>query len=232
MSQVTVGALGRNSLYGVVAQVWRIGSRFVLTPLIIAQMGLEGYGVWTLLFTIFAYVTIIDTSFGVAYSKFTAEYDAKRDYRGLAQIIGSGMTLVGLAAVGGLSVLWLGHVPILRTLGVPQAMLSQASQALLLLSACVLMQMSIGCVFQVLPGLQRMDLQHKLGIVGSVVEFAVSIFLLYRGWELLGLAVGYVCGQVTSTVAPRTPSCSVARKTRFRRSRWYSPGPRTAGEYC
>lgn len=32
MAQVTARALGRSSLYGLVAQIWRIGSRLVLTP--------------------------------------------------------------------------------------------------------------------------------------------------------------------------------------------------------
>ncbi len=79
MAQVTARALGRRSLYGLVAQIWRIGSGFVLTALIIARIGLEGYGVWTLLFSLCAYATVVDKTFSTAFSKFAAEYDAKRD---------------------------------------------------------------------------------------------------------------------------------------------------------
>ena len=48
MAQVTAKSSARNSVYALVAQVWRIASRFLLTPLIIAKLGLEGYGVWML----------------------------------------------------------------------------------------------------------------------------------------------------------------------------------------
>ncbi|UCG16674.1 MAG: oligosaccharide flippase family protein [Phycisphaerales bacterium] len=199
MAQVTIRSLGRSSAYGAIAQIWHIGSRFVLTPLIIAKLGLEGYGVWTLLFTLCAYVSVINTSFGISYSKFTAEYDAKRDYRSLAQILGSGMMLIGSIAVVALTVLWLCRLPILRTLRVPHDMLPQAGDALLVVSVCVLVRMSVGCVFQVLAGLQRLDLQYKMQILASGIEFVVSIVLLYRGWHLLALALGHLCGQLGGT---------------------------------
>ena len=199
MAEVSVRTLGRNSAYGLVAQLWRMGSRFILTPLIIAQIDLEGYGVWVLLFSLCAYVNVVDTTFSIAYSKLTAECDAKRDYRALGLIIGSGMAFVGSIAALALAVVWLFHVPILKTLGVPDAALSQAGSALLLVMVCVLMRMGAGCVFQVLAGLQRLDLRYKLGILASVIEFVISVVLLLLGWGLLGLAVGHFCGQVVAT---------------------------------
>ncbi len=201
MAEVTVKSLGRSAAYGVVAQVWRIGSRFVLTPLILSRIGLDGYGVWTLLFTLCAYVNLVDATFSIAYSKFTAEYDAKGDYRTLAQIIGSGMAFVGGIGAVVLTLLWLWHAPILNGLGVPAEMVPQAGQALLIVSACVLMRMCAGCVFQVLAGLQRLDLRYKLGILASAIEFGVSIVLLYAGHGLLALALGHLAGQVVATAA-------------------------------
>lgn len=197
--RVTVKSLARNSAYSLVAQVWRIGSRFVMTPLIIAKLGLAGYGTWTLLFVICAYVGVIDVNFGLAYNKFTAEYDAKRDYDRLAQIIGAGMAFVGSIAAVALTGVWLFRAAILHVLGVPEAMIPQAGYALLVVSMCLLMQMSVGCVFPILDGLQRLDLRQKIAILASVIEFIVSIVLLYRGWELLALAVGHFCGQIVST---------------------------------
>ncbi|MFQ5592127.1 MAG: lipopolysaccharide biosynthesis protein [Phycisphaerae bacterium] len=199
MAEITARGLARNSAYALVAQLWRVGSRFILTPLIIAKIGLDGYGVWTLLFVICAYVTAIDVNFGVAYSKYTAEYDAKRDYDRLAQIVGSGMTLIGSIAAVALTVIWFFRAPILRTLGVPAEMLEQAGQALLLVSICVVMRMSIGCVFSIVAGLQRIDIRYKLSILAAAIEFIITIVLLIRGWKLLALAFGHFCGQVVST---------------------------------
>lgn len=199
-NSITVKSLARNSTYTMIAQIWRMGSRFILTPVIITYLGWEGYGVWTLLLAICACVSVIDVNFGVAYNKFTAEYDAKQEFGHLAQIIGAGMILVGSIAAVALTVLWLLRAPVLSTLGVPESMVPQAGQALLVISACVLMRMSVGCVFPMLDGLQRLDLRQKITIVTSIIEFVISIVLLYRGWELMALAVGYFCGQVVGTV--------------------------------
>jgi len=200
MTQVTGRTLARNSLFAVIEQVWRIGSRIILTPLIISRLGLEGYGVWALLFTICAYVNAVDVNFGVAYNKLAAEHDARGDYRRLSEILGAGMTLVGLIALVALGSIWLARYPILRLFNVPEPMLIDAGQALLGVSVCVMLRMSLGCAFPVLQGLQRTDLRNILSITASAIEFTVTIVLLLRGWKLLGLAVGHMVGQITSTL--------------------------------
>lgn len=201
MANVTAKGFGRNTLYGVLAQVWRIGSRIVLTPLIIAKIGLEGYGTWTLLFTLCAYAAVVDRTFSTAYGKFTAEFDAKGEYRSLAQVISSGVAFVTVLSATALAVVWLFRSPILRGLGVPDAMVPQAGRALLVVLVAVSLRMSLGYVLQVLAGLQRMDLQYKLGILASAVEFVTAIILLCLGWELLGLALGHLGGQVLAITA-------------------------------
>ncbi|MCB9867703.1 MAG: oligosaccharide flippase family protein [Phycisphaerales bacterium] len=201
MSEVTGRRLASNSLFAVIEQVWRIGSRIIITPMIIHRLGMDGYGVWTLLFTICAYVNAVDANFGVAYNKLAAEHDAHRDYARLSQILGAGMTLVGLIALVALSGIWLARMPILRFFSVPEPMLVDAGWALLVVSACVVLRMSVGCAFPVLQGLQRTDLRNVLSIAASAIEFVVSIVLLLRGWKLLGLAMGHMCGQVTTTIA-------------------------------
>ncbi len=200
MAEVTGRVLARNSVFAFAAQMWRIGSRFILTPIILLAVGVEGYGTWTLMFSICAYVNVIDTNFGVAYTKFTAEYDAKRDYERLATIIGSGMVLIGSIGAVAIAALWMLRREILHALNVTEPLMDDAAKALLLVSSAVFMRMSVGCVFQILTGLQRLDLRHKLAILASATEFVVAIILLYRGWGLVGLATGHVTGQVLTII--------------------------------
>lgn len=200
MAEVTVKSLSRNSIFAVVTQIWRIGTRLILTPLIISRMGMDGYGTWTLLFAVCAYVNLTETSFGLAYAKLTAEHDARGEHNMLSQIIASGVVLVGSIGLLGMLGLWLCREPLLLLFGVRWSSFVSAGNALMVVAFCVLMRMSVGCVFQVLAGLQRMDLHHKTVILSSAVEFAVSIFLIYRGWKLMGLAIGHLCGQLAATV--------------------------------
>ena len=203
MTDVNIRSLGRNSFYAGIMQVWQIGSRFVITPIIITKLGLSGYGAWTLIFSICAYISMLDTSFGFAYAKFTAEYDQKGDYRKLSRILGSGIALVSGFGLIGLIVLWFFRGSILGVLNVPHDLMSDAKTALMIVGFCFLLRISFGSVYQVLAGLQRLDLQYKLTILSSMIEFIISLVLLTIGYGLLALAIGNFFGQLTGMVSGR-----------------------------
>ena len=93
MAKVTGRALARSSGFGIGAEVWRILSRLILTPIIISKLGIAGYGTWTVLFSITAQFGVVKISFGAAYAKLTAEYDSKGDYHTLRSIISAGIVI-------------------------------------------------------------------------------------------------------------------------------------------
>ena len=201
MTAINIKTLGRSSLTGGVAQLWRILSRFILTPVIIAQIGMDGYGVWTLVFSVAAYVEMTNVSLGLAYTKFTAECVRHRRYDELTHIIGSGMSVVGSVAVVGLLLAWLFGEPLLEALNVPPHMVGDAAIALLIVTGMLLLRMTVGCTLEILAGLQRIDLTYRLYVLASIVDFAVTLPLLLMGWGLVGLAVGHAVGQITINIA-------------------------------
>ncbi len=200
MAQVSAKSLKRNSLFVAIAQMWRMGSRFLLTPLIIGKIGIEGYGTWVLLFSVCSYVGMFNTSVSAAYGKFTAEYDGKNDYKGLAEIITSGMVVIGGLGALGVSIVWLAREPLLRIFDVPAALIPSAYPSLAIISCALVMRMSAGSVFQILTGLQRTDLLYKLVIGASTIEFVIGLALLSKGWGLLALASAHLIGEFCSTV--------------------------------
>jgi len=199
MTKVTIGILARSGGYAGLASFWQIGSRVILTPLILGKIGLEGYGVWTLLFTLSGSVNIVGASFGLTYAKFTAEYAARDDYGRLNQLIGSALLLIGGFAAVALSAIVLARDPILAVLGVPLHLRAAAGTALILVALTVLLQMSIGGVTQIVAGLQRTDLRYKSAILSSVIYFGLALLLLNRGWGLYGLATSYLVGELIAT---------------------------------
>lgn len=201
LTEVSAKTLGVGTLYGIITQFWRIGSRFFLTPLVIAKIGIEGYGSWTLIFSLCSYISIMDIGFSLAYAKLTAEYDAKGEYVELSSIISSGIVFLGFfSSLAGL-VVWLFRETLLLTFGITEHLIHHAAIALGIVLICVVLRLSFGGVFHVLSGIQRIDLRYKLGILASTIEFVVTIVLLWQDLGLLALAIGYLCGQVLSTAA-------------------------------
>lgn len=201
MSAINIKTLSRSAITSGLAQLWRIASRLILTPLIISSIGMEGYGVWTLVFSVAAYVQMTNASFGLAYTKFTAECVSRRRYDELSHIIGSGMTGVGAIALLGLALAWWLGEPIMRWLEVPPAMVADAALALVIVLGVLVLRMTIGCSLEILAGLQRIDLNQRLNALSYLVEFLVSVPLLVAGYGIVGLAVGHALGQVLINVA-------------------------------
>lgn len=198
MSAVSVRALARGSAYVNAAQVWQMASRLVLTPIVIARLGLEGYGAWTLVFSLCSYAIALDVGAGWAYAKLTAELDERGNYSVLSDVLSSGLVLVGSAAALGLTAVWLAHAWILPILGVPQHLLHETERTLLVLSLAVAFEAWAGCALDVLAGLQRMDLKYRFIIFGSVVEFATALPLLLAGVGMMALPFGVLAGDAVS----------------------------------
>lgn len=198
MAKVDLKTLGRNSLVAALAEVWRVVSRFILTPIIIAFIGLEGYGVWTLVFSVAAYVSMANVSFGMAYTKFTAECVHHQQYDRLARIIGSGMVGIGTVALLGFGATLLWGEAIMLALQVPAEHAGDAATGLSIVVGTLMVRMTIGCAYEVLSGLQRMDLMSRVTVIASLIDMCVTIPLLYRGYGLVGLAIGHAVGYSTS----------------------------------
>lgn len=196
MAEVTTRTLARNTLAVNAGQLWQVLSRFVLTPLVLAKIGLEGYGTWALLFGLTSTVSMLQTSFGTAYGKITAERERREDWDGLAEAVTSGMLSVGAAGAAGFLALWALAPWYLPWLGVPVGDVEGAARALALVGAGIVLEMSLGGALRVLEGLQRTDLRVRIQVEGSVVDFAVALGLLYAGWGLLALATGFLVGRV------------------------------------
>lgn len=198
MSEVTVRGLARSSAYVNAAQFWQMGSRLILTPIVISSLGLEGYGAWTLVFSLCSYAVMVDAGAGWVYAKITADHDATGDYTALSELISSGAVLVGAFCTVFCVLLWAFQSPVLTALRVEPALIHEASRTLLILSIVVIVEASAGCVLDVLAGLQRMDLQHRFLLIGTTIEFATTLMLLRLHAGMIALPLGLLCGGVVS----------------------------------
>ncbi|MCX4240783.1 lipopolysaccharide biosynthesis protein [Paraliomyxa miuraensis] len=205
MTAIDIKTLGRSSITTGLVQLWRIASRLVLTPIIIGKLGWAGYGAWTLVFSVAAYVQMTNASFGLAYTKFTAEYVRHRRFDELTHIIGSGMAAVGSTAAVGLAIAWLVGEPLMAWLGVPTPLVADTSLALVIVLSVLVLRMTWGCTLEILGGLQRLDLTQRLNALGYLIEFLVTVPLLLWGpgrlGGIVGLAVGHATGQLVTNLA-------------------------------
>jgi O-antigen/teichoic acid export membrane protein len=198
MARVTFDGIGRAFAVGTLAEVWRTGSRIIITPIILSSIGFAGYGVWALVFALTAYVNLTNGGMGTAYTKFTAEYARQGEYERLREILGAGSAVVGSVALVAMVAAWLWGDELLAVINVPTELLADGHIALLVVLGAVFARMTLGISYDVLGGLQRNDLHQALTILASFIEFVITVPLLLLDYGLVGMAIGYLVGQLCS----------------------------------
>jgi O-antigen/teichoic acid export membrane protein len=169
-------ALGLEMLVGV-----------VMLPFNIAHLGQSAYGLWVLAASITAYFSMLDLGYGVAQVKFAAQYRARRDDRGLNEIVSTlffFFTLVGLAAlaVGALLAFNLEHL-----FNVAPEQAATGRKVLLIITAYVAVGFPMSVFGGVVNGFQRHFMNGSVAIVTTITVALVNVAVLLGGYGLVEL---------------------------------------------
>jgi O-antigen/teichoic acid export membrane protein len=127
---VSIGrAVGRNTLASLAARAASLLVWFALTPMLLARLGTDRFGFWSLLLALGGSVATIDLGLGVALNRFVAEGEGRGDLDGVRRTFVRAVVLqvalaLGFAVAGALL-----RAPILDALHVPAAWRPEAERA-------------------------------------------------------------------------------------------------------
>ena len=145
----------------------------VVLPFNVAHLGTSAYGLWILTGSVTAYFSVLDLGYGGALVKFVAQYRARRDYRGLNEILST--IFVVFAAFGVFTYL----VAIVVAVFLGRFFLLSPEQVhigrivLLITSLNVAAGTAFSVFGGVINGFQRFDLNNIVGTVSSIVTATV-----------------------------------------------------------
>jgi O-antigen/teichoic acid export membrane protein len=183
----------RSVVFGGLRYVFIAPIPFIMTPLILHRIGVEGYGTWAVFLAINGLTSLADLGLVGTLSKFVAEYYARQDFDALARLMGSGLALfLLLDLVIGVAVWCASQLLVARLFRggtTPNA-------ELVLLLRCFLIVIAANILSQlfasVTSGLQRLDLTHMVSAANVIMNAVFGGVLLLRGVGLRGLVYGYV----------------------------------------
>jgi O-antigen/teichoic acid export membrane protein len=161
----------------------------VMLPFNIAHLGQSAYGLWVLAASITAYFSMLDLGYGVAQVKFAAQYRARRDHRGLNEIVSTlffFFTLVGLAAmaVGALLAFNLE-----RLFNVTPDQADVGRKVLLIITAYVAVGFPFSVFGGIVNGFQRHFMNGSIAIATTIIVAVANVAVLLAGYGLVELVV-------------------------------------------
>jgi O-antigen/teichoic acid export membrane protein len=214
----------RNTVAQTAAYVTGYVLSFVLAPIMLAQLGLELFGVWAVTGAIATYAGLADLGIARSMERFVAVFHAARDRRKLRECFTFGLigaTVASASAV--LAAVFLAPV-IDRALDDPLG--REDMRAVLIATAIAFGSHTFRSVINSVPeGMQRMVPPAIATIVYAVVSFAVGVAALLisrdlvtyawanAGAAVLGVAIAFVSLRgVWTDVALRRPSRALVKE--------------------
>jgi O-antigen/teichoic acid export membrane protein len=188
--------VGRNTIFVVASNAAQILSRFVMVPIVIAHLGLGGYGIWNIVMVTAGYMRFGRYGLKSAFQKYVAEATGNGDYDTASKLLSTGaisMLLLSAACLLPVAIFskWLAAIS-----GVPLGFLHEAADAITLL-ALIMVASNFGAAFEaIVMGGHRIDLTAKFSTVSMVGEAVSIIVLLHFGFGLFAMAIAIAVSEV------------------------------------
>jgi O-antigen/teichoic acid export membrane protein len=189
----------KNSSYTFIGYVFPILFSIFITPVMVHKLGVEDYGVYILVNTIMAFLSLLDLGLGVALVKYISQYQAEGNHEGLKNLLNSAYCLyfaIGVLGFGIYVILGKFFLQIFHITG-------QSQQHILVvfsLAAVLFFLNSINQMYAIVPAaLQRFDITTKINLSQLTVfnlSILVAVLFGYKLKVILFLNVITVLGML------------------------------------
>ena len=161
------------------------------TPFMLRMMGQEEYGLYSLVASVVAYLTVLDMGFGNAVIRYTAKYRAEEDYERLEKMFGMFILLfsvIGIITFAAGLVLTFNVSDIFdRNIGEEGLWKVRIMMLLMTLNLTVTFPLSV--FSSIITAYERFVFQKGLVLVRTILNPAVMIVMLMIGYKAIGMVV-------------------------------------------
>lgn len=186
MNQLKVGAVLN---YLIIAINTVVGLAY--TPLMLRCLGQNEYGIYSLVSSIIAYLTILDFGFGNAIIRYTAKFRAEKKQTEQWQMFGMFLCVYSLisivAVIAGLGLYFNVDALFDRTMTAED--LSQARVMMLLLTANLAFTFPLSIFGAIITAYENYIFQRIISICRLILMYTVMVALLLCGYKAISLVV-------------------------------------------
>lgn len=178
-----------NAIYNLIPQVWFLGLTIFTTPFVLHRLGVDAYGILSIVTIVAGYLAFLDLGLNVAVIRFIAAHDAKGETAEIVRVTETALFVFLVMAAMAAAVLLFLSVSFARLLSVPDNLQADAVFALRLGAISFGVNLVMG-VFSAVPrALQRFDIVNLFNVVIGTLQIAGTVVLLACGMGLLSVVV-------------------------------------------
>lgn len=160
----------------------------LLSPFVVHHLGNTGYGIWTLVLAITGYFGMLDFGIRSSVGRFVARYLALAEPRNVNRTVSNAIAVLTCGSI--LTVLASAAMALaLPMFGLSAHYQAAGRTALFLAALNIALALPMGVFGGVLVALERYDILSRIGIAASLVQAALTVIVLNRGYGIVALAV-------------------------------------------
>src|SRR5262249_16112048 len=87
-------SVGRNTIFGLFSNVAQVATRLVTVPIVISHLGLDGYGIWSIIMTTATYMRFGSVGLKTAFQKYVAEATGDNNFERANKLLSTGFIIM------------------------------------------------------------------------------------------------------------------------------------------
>jgi len=189
----------RNTLFNFTGRFWTMFLGLLLTPFLVAKLGMADYALWSLVLIITNYLLTWDLGLGNALVRHVAHYYARRDYNGLNAVMSTALLLYAALATVAITLTVALRPVVLSAFRVPPEQWEEAGWVLVTAAVAFALG-NVLAIFQgLVTGLQQMHLTNLIIAFRATLNALGAVASLQLGYGLKGLALNEIITMILTT---------------------------------
>ncbi len=169
-----------NMASGTGARIFALFVSFLTTPILINHLGLETFGLWTIINTLPAYAGLLDFGIGPGLVRHFTEYSESGDKVSVRHIMTLSISFyLALGLVLMPLVYWLAP-DIVRLFTISEYLRQSAETSLLIVFSYFVVSCLVGVFSSRLVSMHRMDISSAIGLVSQIIYAVMVIIIIPR----------------------------------------------------
>lgn len=166
-----------------------IAVMFFLIPFTVSRLGVDLFGLWSLVFAVVGMFGLLDLGFATAAMKYVAELTASGDRAGRNEVLATLLAIYGVLGLICIALVAILAGPAAGWFALAPDKARPFTLVLWLLGSAVAINFPASLIKAVLIGSGRMHLVNAIELVTTLVNAALVVILLEAGLGLMGMAI-------------------------------------------
>ncbi|MBI4376069.1 MAG: oligosaccharide flippase family protein [Elusimicrobia bacterium] len=202
----------RNVGFNMLGHLFTILVNFAVVPRLVDSLGHEGYGLYVLLFTVGAYLSLLSFGAGAAVVVHISSFSSSGDGRALKDaLLQSAAFHLGGAALGAALLAIAAPILASRAFNLPPELMATGVWMLRCAAAAAICVCLLHWALAVMTGLQRFDWHNALNVSVGVSLPLGSLLLAWKGFGLESIALWYVGANALGAILGLAAACILLR---------------------